>query len=389
MKKLLFGLAIFFLLILATLIAVPYLFKDQINAAVKNAANEHLTATVNWQDVNISMFRHFPKLTLGLEGLEVTGQGPFEGVKLVQCPRLDVAVDLWSALFGDVIRINRLYFEKPDLRVYVLSDGSANYDIAKPDPTASTSSAAASSPIQLDHYEITDGKLLYDDRALDMRAELTGLNHTGSGEFTADIYDLVMKTQVEQLTVNYGGVQYLSKANADWDATLGADMKSMRFTFKNNSLKVNALDVMLDGWVQIPKTTDDILMDLKFAAPTNTFKSLLSIVPGAYTKDFDQVQANGTVQFAGFAKGTYNERTYPAFKVDFKIGSADFKYPGLPLGVSNINVDASINSPTQKLNDMTVNIPSFSLKIGSNPLEGRFFLKTPESDPTVDMRVNG
>ncbi len=390
MKKLLFGLAIFLFLLLATLFAAPYFFKDQINAAVKKAANDNLTATVNWQDVDISVFRHFPKLSLGLVGLEVTGQGPFEGVKLVQCPRLDVAVDLWSVMFGDVIKIKSLYFEQPDLRVYVLSDGRANYDITKPDPTAEdTPAEEAGNPIQLEHYELKDAKLLYDDRSLDMRAELVGLNHEGSGEFTADIYDLLMKTRVDQLSVNYGGVQYLSKAKADWDATLGADMKNMRFTMKENNLKVNALEVMLDGWVQMPESTEDILMDLKFGTPSNTFKSLLSAIPGAYTQDFEQVQANGTVQFAGFAKGTYNETTYPAFKLDFKIGNADFKYPSLPLGVSNINVDASINSPSQRLNDMTVNIPSFSLKIGSNPLEGRFFLKTPETDPNVDMRVNG
>lgn len=113
-------------------------------------------------------------------------------------------------------------------------------------------------------------------------------------------------------------------------------------------------------------------MDLTFGTPANTFKSLLSIIPGAYTKDFGNVQANGTVQFAGFAKGTYNETTYPAFKLNFKVGNADFKYPGSALGVSNINVDASINSTSSRLNDMTVNIPKFSLKIGSRPARRLF-----------------
>ncbi|MCC7246316.1 MAG: hypothetical protein IT269_11600, partial [Saprospiraceae bacterium] len=154
-------------------------------------------------------------------------------------------------------------------------------------------------------------------------------------------------------------------------------------------LKVNDLKVLLNGWVQMPENTEDIRMDLQFGTPQNTFKSLLSIIPGAYTKDFEQVQANGTVQFAGMAKGTYNEKTYPAFRLDVKVGSADFKYPSLPLGVSGINVDASINSPSQRLNDMTVNIPSFALRIGSNPIEGRFFLKTPETDPTVDTHIKG
>jgi hypothetical protein len=390
MKKILFGIAITLLLLLVALVTLPYFFKDEIIAQVKKAANESLTATVEFKDVDVSVFRHFPKLSIGLEGLDVTnGPGPFEGVKLVQCPRLDVTVDLWSAIFGSSVIVNGLFFEQPDIRVYALSNGAANYDITKPDPAGTTAASSESSPVKLERYGISDGKILYDDRGLDMKAEMSGLDHTGSGEFTADLYDFVMETAIKQLSVNYGGIQYLRNARADWKATLGADMKNMKFTFKENDLKVNDLALMLDGWVQMPENTEDIRMDLTFGTPANTFKSLLSIIPGAYTKDFGDVQANGTVQFAGFAKGTYNETVYPAFKLDFKVGNADFKYPSLPLGVTNINVDASINSPTARMNDMTVNIPKFSLRIGSNPLEGYFNLKTPESNPTVDTRING
>jgi hypothetical protein len=391
MKKVLFGIAIFIFLLLAALVAIPYLFKDEIIAQVKTAANESLTAKLDFSDVDISVFRHFPQLSLGLEGLEITnGPGPFEGVKLVKCERLDVAVDLWSAIFGDEVIIKGLFFKKPDIKVYALSNGQANYDITKPDDAAAkTADTGEAAPVKLESYGIEDGKILYDDRGLDMKAEMEGLNHTGSGEFTSTLYDLVMKTAIEKLSVNYGGVQYLRNAQADWKATLGADMANMKFTFKENDLKVNDLKLLLDGWVQMPENTEDIRMDLKFGTPANTFKSLLSIIPGAYTKDYADVQANGTVQFAGFAKGTYNEKMYPAFKLDFKVGNADFKYPSLPLGVTGINVDASIALPSARLNDLTVNIPKFSLKIGSNPLEGYFNLKTPESDPTVDMKLNG
>ena len=390
MRKLLFGLAIFFVLLIGVLFAVPYLFKDQITARIKKAANENLTATIDFKDADLSVFRHFPQLSVGLEGLDVTGTGSFEGVKLVQCERLDVTVDLWSALFGDQIDIKGLFFKRPDIRVYVLSDGRANYDITKPEPDVTKPSATNDgSVIKLERYGIEDGKVLYDDRALDMRAELLGLEHEGSGEFTADIYDLVMKTAVQKASFDYGGTSYLVESRTDWGLTLNADMKSMKFTVKNNDLKINDLQLLLDGWIQMPEESEDVKMDLTFSTPQNTFKSFLSIIPGAYTQDFSNVQTNGTVQFAGFVKGTYNETTYPAFKIDFKVGNADFKYPSLPLGVTNINVDASINSPSQRLNDMTVNIPKFSLKIGSNPLEGRFFLKTPETDPTVDTRING
>lgn len=389
MKKFLFGIAIVFVLVLGALASLPYFFKDEIVAQVKQAANESLTATLDFKDVSLSVFRHFPQLSIGLQGLDITGTGQFEGVKLIQCEELDLAIDLWSAIFDNRVIIKGLYLNKPDIRVYVLEDGSANYDITKPEPAGTTAaSSSESNPIRLEHYAISDGKILYDDRSLDMRADLLGITHEGSGEFTADIYDLVMKTEVEKLSVSYGGMQYLSNARADWNATLNADMPNMKFTFVNNDLQVNALKVMVDGWFQMPNDVD-YLMDLKFGTPQNTFKSLLSVIPGAYTKDFDGVKADGTVQFAGLVKGKYNETTYPAFKIDLKVANGNVKYPSLPLGISNINVDASVNSPSSTLNAMTIDIPSFGLKIGSNPLQGYFHLKTPESNPTVDTKIAG
>lgn len=389
MKKVLISLAVTFVLIIGALFALPYLFKDDIIAKIKEAANDNLTATLEFKDVDISLFRHFPQLAVGLEGLEITGQGPFDGVKLVQCEQLDVTLDLWEAIFGENVVIQGLFFEKPDIRVYVLRDGTANYDITKPEPPGTVATTSSSdSKIKLERYAITNGKVLYDDRSLDMRLELSGLNHSGSGEFTADIFDLVMETTADALSVDYGGMGYLSKAKADWKSTLNMDLIKSKYTFKENDLKINALQVLLDGWVELPND-DDILMDLKFSTPTNTFKSFLSIIPGAYTKDFDGVQANGTIQFDGFARGKYNETTYPAFTLNLKVGKADFKYPSLPLGVSNINVYMSVKSPSQSLNAMTVNIPKFSLRIGSNPLEGYFNLKTPVSDPTVDTKIKG
>ena len=138
MKKLLLAVLVFFVILLGALIALPYFFKDTIVAQVKKAANENLTATLAFTDVDISVFRHFPELSIGLEGLDITnGPGHFEGVKLVRCPRLDVTVDLWSAIFGHEVVIKGLFFKEPDIKVFVLSNGLANYDITKPEPAGS------------------------------------------------------------------------------------------------------------------------------------------------------------------------------------------------------------------------------------------------------------
>jgi AsmA-like C-terminal region len=388
MKKLLIGIVLLLLIIVGALVAIPVFFKDEIVAQIKIAANESLNAKLDFTDVDVSVFRNFPKLSVGLQELDIMGIGVFDGTRLIHCKKLDVAVDFWDALYSKTIIIKGLHLEEANVHVFVMKDGKANYDISKPTPANKPATTETSSSMKLEQYSLTNSNIIYEDRSLNMVAELKDLNHKGKGDFEADLYDLVMTTEIGKMSVNYEGVQYLRNAHAYWDATIGADMKNMKFTMKDNKLKVNDLALNLEGWTQLPNDKD-VLMDLKFGTPQNTFKSLLSIIPGAYTKDFAGVQANGSVQFDGFAKGKYNEKTYPAFQLDFKVGNADFKYPSLPLGVSRINVDASIKSPSTHLNAMTVNIPKFSLQIGSNPLEGYFNLKTPESDPTIDTKIKG
>ncbi len=382
-KKILLGLLAFIVLSLIALTAFIYYHKDEIIAEVKNQANEQLVnARLNFGDVDISLFRQWPKLSVSLENVEVMGEGKFKGIQLLKCARLDVGLDFMLALTSKDAVIESLHLEQPDIHIYVLSDGSANYDITKPNQQSTSSTT------QLEKYSISKGKLVYDDRGLDMKMTLEGVEHSGKGNFTDLIYDLDMKTDAASATLDYDGLRYFSKAHLVYNAVINVDSGKNKYTFNKNSLNINDLKVNFDGWVALPNDTDTE-MDLTFASPQTDFKSFLSIIPGAYTKDYARVSATGEVSFGGKAKGIYNEKSYPAFDLKLKIKDGNVKYPDLPLGLSGIRLDATINNPSASLNAMTVQIPAFALKVGSNPIEGYFNLKTPLTDPDIDTKIKG
>ncbi|MEM9820702.1 MAG: AsmA-like C-terminal region-containing protein, partial [Bacteroidota bacterium] len=235
-----------------------------------------------------------------------------------------------------------------------------------------------------------DATLVYEDLAGDLFLELLDLNHEGKGNFTQDIYDIYTKTQVSSITAKTGGIKYVNKAQGDLDVTLNVDMNKMRFSLKDNELLLNALKLKADGFIEIADNSD-MTMDLKFQAPGNEFKHFLSMIPNAYTKDFASVKANGQLAFNGFIKGTYNAigNKMPAFKVNLDVKNGDFKYPDLPMGIQNINTQVKINSPSSDFDQITVNIPRFTMKLGNNPFEAVFALKTPMSDPDIDAKMNG
>ena len=81
-----------------------------------------------------------------------------------------------------------------------------------------------------------------------------------------------------------GGIPLLSDAEAELVAVIDADLANNRFTFSRNTLRLNAISVGLDGWVELDG--DAVAMDLKAGCDKVQFKDVLSLIPAFYTREF-------------------------------------------------------------------------------------------------------
>ena len=387
-KRLFAAIGILFFLLIIAAILIPILFKDKIEKAVKEQVNASLNATVDWGEWDLSIISSFPNATFEVSNVKVCNLAPFEGICLANIGELEATVGVMS-LFGDKILIKRVALDHPIIHVKVLPDGRANYDIAKVDSTAAETpadTAASKFNVQLNEYSITDGHVIYDDESLPMRMDLAGLNHTGQGDFTQDLFVLNTVTHSDSVNVVFDGVKYLKDAVADIKADLDMDMPHMKFTFKENEATVNQLVLGFDGWLAMP--TDDIAMDIKWNTKKTDFGTLLSLVPAEFASNLKGVDMSGKAAFNGYVKGTYNEKQMPGFGVTIGVDNGRFKYPDLPASVDNIYVDCNITSPEGKdMDGMVVDLKRFALKMAGNPVEARMHLTTPISDPNVDAAL--
>jgi hypothetical protein len=395
-KKILLGFFIFFLVLVAAAAAVPFLFKGKIIEMTKAEINRSVNAKVDFAGVSLSLLRSFPDFSLSLKGLAVVGVDEFEGIQLIGGEVVDIKLDLMSVISATrPVEIKSIRLKKPDLHILVLEDGRANYDIAKPAPVPAEPATAPAADysglkIELDDYSISGGKLIYDDRSLEFFVEAHGIDHRGSGNFTIDIYDLDTYTTIEELTVEYSGIPYLVKANATLSAIFNIDQPNSKYTLKDNDLLVNELKIKGDGYVQLLEG-DDIGMDLVFNTPQNDFKSFWSMIPYAYIEGYDEVKADGQFTLIGEVKGVYNgeREEYPAFRFESSVTDGNVQYPSMPLSISSINAQIGVNSPSSDFDDLTVDVPRFSMKLGTNPFSASFNLKTPISDPDVKAEAQG
>lgn len=392
LKRLAIIIFAFFILLVAAAVLIPIFFKDRLMATAKEEINKSVNATVDFEDINISLFRNFPNLRVGLKQLNVEGVDEFESISLAKIKSFDLVLDLISLFKGsEGLNIKSIYLDQPELQIIVLKNGKANYDIAKPDTTATASSDEYPDfLVNLKKYSIQDAKLLYDDKNTNTFVKLTGFDHEGSGQFSLNVYDLKTKTSINEISLSQGGITYLNHAIVDLDAIFNIDQSNSKYTLKENQLKVNDLVVNADGFVQLLEN-EQIQLKLLVTTPQNNFKNLLSLIPNAYIQGYENVKADGNFSLKANMDGIYdgvNEK-YPAFQLGLIIENGNVKYPDLPLGMTDIQSDVLINSPSSNLNDMTVDVKKFNIKIGNNPISARFLLSTPIKDPFAQSNISG
>ncbi|TRX58359.1 AsmA family protein [Fulvivirga sp. M361] len=374
MKKVLIILASIFLLLIVVAIAVPILFKDDIKAAVDDVLAESVNADIVWDtdDFSLSLLSNFPNVTAGMNNFGVINRAPFEGQILFAVQELEVEVDLFS-LMGDQIKINGIRLNSPEIFIHVLEDGSANYDIAiateeMPTTPAPASEEATAYNIGIDHWEITNGHIVYDDATLPFKLEIKELQHSGNGDLNQDEFDLNTKTKADSVTVIFDGVEYLSDKNVAADVIINISDEFGRYTFKENRVSVNDFALSFDGFLAL-LADGSMDMDINYAAPESSFKSLLSLVPGIYTQEFSDIQSEGTLSFEGKVSGTYDSLNLPAFNVALKVDEAMFKYPDLPTSIDNIKMDLLVDNADGNIDNTIVDLKSFHMDFGNNPID--------------------
>lgn len=388
-KKVLKVVLVLLLVLIIAAFAIPYFFKDKIMALVKTELNKNLVAKVDFKDVDISLFRHFPRLAVGLEELQVINVAPFEGDTLVSIKQIDAALNLMSVIKGDKMEIYNVTLDQPRIHAIVHSNGDVNWNITKPDTAqASADTAASKFSMSLQSYKIADAYVNYDDQQGNMQAIIEHLDHEGKGDFTQDLFTLETSTTAQAVTYRYGLVPYLSNTAAKIDADISVDNKTSTYTFKDGNVLLNNLKVAVQGFFRLVNDST-YGMDLSFKAPSTNFKDLLSLVPIMYQQDFNKIKTEGIAAFDGFVKGTYSSTQMPAFGLHLAVKNGFFQYPDLPKPVKNIQLAVNVSNPDGVPDHTVVDMPSAHLEMDNTPLDLRLLVKTPVSDMYVDGAAKG
>jgi hypothetical protein len=221
-----------------------------------------------------------------------------------------------------------------------------------------------------------------------MSTEIFHLNHSGSGDFTSDLFTLATKTTAESVSFTYANIPYLVNVKTILNADIQVNTKNEKYTFKTDDIELNDLKLSTEGYFQFVNDST-YGMDIKFNAPSTEFKTLLSLVPAIYNNDFSKIKTSGKAVFNGFVKGEYNSVKIPAYHINLNVEKGFFQYPDLPQPVKNIGLAVKVDNPDGITDHTVIDVSKGHIEFGNDPFDFTLFLKNPVTVQYIEAALKG
>jgi uncharacterized protein involved in outer membrane biogenesis len=389
MKKILIIIGIVVILLVATLAAIPLFFKQTLIEKAKTTINKNVNAEVEFADLKLSLLRSFPKVTLELVDVLVTGKGEFQNDTLFTVPSLRTKTALSQLFNKDNIGIEEIILDRPVLKLVVGTTGNVNWDLAvESEATPETASTETKETeenglvLQLEKIGIADANFIYDDQETNMLLRLDDINIGISGEMYGTSAQLLAEGTAARFLLHYDGVNYISNTSVETRTVLNVDYDKMDIEIQENELLVNRLPLEVLGLIQMPG--DSMFFDLKLQTKESGFDNFLALVPPDYEEYMKDIQTRGTATISGTVKGLYFEENYPAFDLKMDVANGNLHYTDLPEEIKNISANVSISKPQGELDLTEVNISKAHAEVKNSPVDLTLKLRKLFSDPWFD-----
>jgi uncharacterized protein involved in outer membrane biogenesis len=389
-KGLLIG-GIVFVVLIAILIAIPFVFRDALLEKTRTSINRDLNVTIGFQDFRLSLIKDFPKASLRLQDVTVTGKGTFDGDTLLHVKSLRTSFGLLDLFSPNDLTINEIILDEANLKLFVNADNQVNWQIfpEETETVAEGTSEEAESTfgLQLSKIEIKNANVSYTDITLPMQMDFKGINMLIDGKMYGSDTKLNANGVADQVNLLLDGINYISKTRLGIKSLLDINFDTMDFRFSEGELLVNNLPLDLQGNFSMPG--DSMYFDLGFASKASTLGEILALTPPEYETYLKDLNATGNASFTGSFKGYYFGESYPDLQVQLRLAGGNARYAGMPEEIKNISGNISVIKPQGGFNKTQISISNAHFEIRNNPMDMNLNLGNLMEDLRFDGKIAG
>ncbi|MDL2141470.1 AsmA-like C-terminal region-containing protein [Flavobacterium tructae] len=384
-------LGITFVVIIGLLFLTPIIFEDQIKEQIKKTANEKLSAELNYSDVSVSFFQHFPSLTLTLSDLHLNGSAPYTKEKFITAKEVSFGINVASLVFSKEVKIDQIYLSDSFINVKVNEEGEANYNIYKSNSQTEAPKDSTETALKLERIEILNSKIVYDDKSTKIHFDAFGFDYLGKGDLNKAVFDLYSKAKIEKLNIVYENEPYLMNKKVNADLITKVNVNSLSFYFQQNNLKINDLVVDFIGKFDFLK--DGYNMDFVIKSDNSDLHDVFTAFPPKYITWLSKTELKGNTNLLLTLKGDYiaAQNIAPDLNLDVKIDSGFVNYNKSAFPVSNLNLEIKTKVPSLNPDLLIVDAKNLSLNIKQDYLKSKFYvkgIKTPDINADFKAKID-
>ncbi|MCW1147372.1 AsmA-like C-terminal region-containing protein [Flavobacterium lacisediminis] len=375
-----------FVISLLLIILLPIVFADTITEKVKVLANKNLEGELNFNESELSFFKHFPSLTLTLHELNLNGSQPYKNKSLVSAKEISFGIDVWSVVFGNQTEIEEIYLEKAKINILVNQKGEANYNIYKSDSKDTTTSSESAS-LKLENIQINNSQLVYNDKSTKIIIEAKGFNYKGKGDLLESNFSLKTSAKIDSLSFTYDKNEYLKNKKLKADLITKINTNSLSFVFEKNDLVINKLPVEFTGFFDFLK--NGYQMDFKLKTENSDLDDLFTALPAEYVSWMNETKMKGKTTAFLTLKGKYiaSENLSPEVNFNIKVRDGYVKHEKAPYPVENIFLNFDTKLPNLDINQLKVRLDSLYFDVNKNNLSAILISDGFGKKITIDSKV--
>ena len=383
--KILGGILVFLLL---AMMLIPSIFHDKISDKIRQITREYLSSELQFENTEVSFFRHFPSLTLTMEEVEINGSGPFTRERFLRAEELGFAINIWKLLVSDQVDIDGIYLENSEVDFKVDRFGRVNYEIYKaPEKDSTDLDSESDTDLNVDRLRILNANLSYTDqmRGIDIRTR--GFEYTGRGTYKDENLNLGSHLQIDSVDVTFENIEYLKGKKLRANLYTVYNSNALSIFFEKNDLAINDLQVAFEGKVDFDP--DGYSYDVMATTENSRLGDIISALPPAYVTWQESVSLGGRVDARVRFSGLNNTRTgnvqEPGIELEAHLREGRVKHRDVQVPVEQIflDIEGSMDG-----NGFEVALDTTSFEIAEEFSRANFFARGRKDSFNIRTRIH-
>ena len=369
-KKIIISITILFLLVIGFILVAPSIFKKNILNFVQTEASKSIDGELKIGDLDLSLFRDFPSVSLKFTDVSIIENEALEGDTLMNIPLFEVVANIKSIISGDEIIINKILIEKCDFKPTVNIDNSSIWNAVKSkagiDGKAKTNKPDSKKRFIINSIIVDNMNFIYNNYKNSTYLSVDNINLSLNGDLSKTDTELDLILSLDNISFRDGNSVWVNNTDLEFNTRVMANLDSMTFNIEKGDLLVNKFKLNLKGDVNASEL-DNYKLNLELNANDTKFENLLELVPENLQNHIDDITTTGNFNFNIKTNGNLSSNNIPAFDMHLAVNNASLKYNKLPESIDDINIDLNITNKGGSIDSTTINLKKASLSITNNP----------------------